>query len=45
MIHGFFGMPHVIDKGRQALDAACASLREAFGATLVEPEAVAAADN
>ena len=45
VIHGFFGMPHVIDKGRQALDAACAGLREAFGATLAEPEAVAAADN
>ena len=45
VIHGFFGMPHVIDKGRQALDAACASLREAFSATLIEPEAVAAADN
>ena len=45
VIHGFFGMPHVIDKGRLALDAACAGLREAFGATLAEPEAVAAADN
>ena len=45
VIHGFFGMPHVIEKGRQALDAACVSLREAFGATLDQPEAVAAADN
>ena len=30
VIHGFFGLPHVIDKGRQAIDASCASLREAF---------------
>ena len=45
VIHGFFGLPHVIDKGRQAIDAACASLRDAFGAALAQPEAVEAADN
>ena len=45
VIHGFFGMPQAIDKGRQAIDAACASLRDAFGAVLAEPEVVAAADN
>ena len=45
VIHGFFGLPHVIDKGRQAIDASCASLREAFGAVLEQPEAVEAADN
>ncbi len=45
VIHGFFGMPNAIDKGRQAIDAACASLREAFGATLQQPEAVEAADD
>lgn len=45
MIHGFFGLPHVLDKARLAIDAACASLSEAFGAALEQPEAVAAADN
>ena len=45
VIHGFFGLPHVIDKGRQAIDAACASLRDAFGAVMEQPEAVEAADN
>ena len=45
VIHGFFGLPHVIDKGRQAIDASCASLREAFGAVLEQPDAVEAADN
>ena len=45
VIHGFFGMPHVIDKGRQALDAANAQLADAFGAVLGAPEAMAAADN
>ena len=45
VIHGFFGMPHVIDKARQAIDASCASLRESFGAVLEQPEAVEAADN
>ena len=45
VIHGFFGLPHVIDKGRQAVDAASASLRETFGAALGQPEIVAAADN
>jgi acetyl esterase len=45
VIHGFFGMPHVIDKGRQAVDTACANLREAFGTVMEQPEAMAAADN
>ncbi len=45
VIHGFYGMPHVIDKGRQALDASCASLQDAFGATLAQPEPAVAADN
>ena len=38
VIHGFFGMPHVIDKGRQALEAAGAGLAEAFGAVLDDDE-------
>ena len=45
VIHGFFGMPHVIDKARQAIDASCASLRDAFGAIMAQPEAIEAADN
>ena len=45
VIHGFFGMPHVIDKGRQALDAANTHLGNAFGATLAQPEPAVAADN
>ena len=45
VIHGFFGMPHVIDKGRQALDEASARLAVAFADVLAPPEAVAAADN
>ncbi len=45
VIHGFFGLPHVIGKGRQAIDASCASLRDAFGAVLQQPGAVEAADN
>ncbi len=45
VIHGFYGMPHVIDKGRQALDASCASLQATFGATLAQPEPAVAADN
>ena len=45
VIHGFFGLPHVIDKGRQAVDAASAQLAEVFGAALAEPDALAAADN
>ena len=40
VIHGFFGLPHVIDKGRQAIDAACASLQVAFGSVMEQPEAV-----
>jgi acetyl esterase len=30
MIHGFFGMPTLMDKGRQAVDEAAAALRKAF---------------
>lgn len=45
VIHGFFGMPHVIDKSRQAVDAACASLQEAFSAVLEQADVVEAADN
>ena len=45
VIHGFYGMPHVIDKGRQALDASCASLQTVFGAALSQPEPAVAADN
>ena len=30
MIHGFFGMGAVVDKGRQAVDEASAALRSAF---------------
>ena len=45
VIHGFYGMPHVIDKGREALAASCAGLQEAFGAALGQPEAAVAADN
>lgn len=30
MIHGFFGMAAVIDKGRQAVDQACSALQSAF---------------
>lgn len=45
VIHGFFGMPHVIDKGRQAVDAAGSHLSGAFAAAMETPEAVAAADN
>ncbi len=45
VIHGFYGLPHVIDKGRQALAASCDSLQEAFGAALAQPEPAVAADN
>lgn len=45
VIHGFFGLPHVIDKGRQAVDAACAQLSGVFGEALGQPDALAAADN
>ena len=45
VIHGFYGLPHVIDKGRQALDASGASLQAAFGATLAQPEPAVAADD
>lgn len=31
MIHGFFGMPTAVDKGKQAVDEAAAALRQAFG--------------
>jgi acetyl esterase len=30
MVHGFFGMPDLMDKGRQAIAEASAALREAF---------------
>jgi hypothetical protein len=30
MIHGFFGMSAVVDKGRQAIDQASAALKAAF---------------
>lgn len=30
MIHGFFGMPAVLDKGKRAVDEAAAALRQAF---------------
>ena len=33
MIHGFFGMPAVLDKGKQAIADACAALQQAFAAT------------
>lgn len=33
MIHGFFGMPAVLDKGQQAVAEASAALRDAFTAT------------
>ena len=33
MIHGFFGMSAVVDKGRQAVDEATAALKAAFAAT------------
>ncbi len=33
MIHGFFGMSAVLDKGKQAVAEACAALRQAFAAT------------
>jgi acetyl esterase len=32
MIHGFFGMTAVVDKGKQAMAEACAALRQAFAA-------------
>jgi len=32
MIHGFFGMPAVLDQGKQAVADACAALRQAFAA-------------
>jgi acetyl esterase len=32
MIHGFFGMPTLLDKGKQALDEASAALQQAFAA-------------
>jgi acetyl esterase len=32
MIHGFFGMTAVVDKGKQAVAEACAALRQAFAA-------------
>jgi acetyl esterase/lipase len=32
MIHGFFGMTAVLDKGKQAMAEACAALRQAFAA-------------
>ena len=44
VIHGFYGMPHVIDKGRQALELSCAELRTAF-ASVLRSELAVAADN
>jgi acetyl esterase len=38
MIHGFFGMPAVLDKGQQAVAEACAALRQAF---VAKPHAAA----
>jgi acetyl esterase len=38
MMHGFFGMTAVLDKGKQAMVEACAALRQAFGG---KPHAVA----
>jgi acetyl esterase len=35
MIHGFFGMSHVLDKARQAVDEASAALRKAFSTVAV----------
>ena len=32
MIHGFFGMPTVVDKGKQAITEASAALKQAFAA-------------
>jgi acetyl esterase len=32
MMHGFFGMTAVLDKGKQAVDEACTALRQAFAA-------------
>jgi acetyl esterase len=32
MIHGFFGMPTLMDKGKLAVDEAAAALRQAFAA-------------
>jgi acetyl esterase len=32
MMHGFFGMTAVLDKGKQAMVEACAALRQAFAA-------------
>jgi acetyl esterase len=32
MIHGFFGMSAVLDKGKQAVAEACTALRQAFAA-------------
>jgi hypothetical protein len=32
MIHGFFGMTAVLDKGKQAVAEACVALRQAFAA-------------
>jgi acetyl esterase/lipase len=32
MIHGFFGMPTLLDKGKQALDEATTALQQAFAA-------------
>ena len=37
MIHGFFGMTAVLDKGKQAMAEACAALQQAFAA---KPRAV-----
>ena len=45
VIHGFFGMPHAIDKGRQAVDAAGVQLADAFAAILAPEEMLAAAGN
>ncbi len=45
VIHGFYGMPHVIDKGRQALDLSCRELQTAYNSILQDETAAVAADN
>ena len=34
MIHGFFGMSAVLDKGKQAMSEACAALTKAFASAV-----------
>ena len=35
MIHGFFGMGHIMDKAKAAVQEACEHLRQAFSRTSV----------